>query len=390
MLHPTRPGTRPMKTGLQAVSARRILVRVNNWIGDVVMISPAMRAVRSTFPNAEITLLAKTWVLDALQAAPFCDRLIEYDRDRAHAGLTGRWTLIRSLRRERFDLALLFQRAFEAALFARLAGIPRRVGFRGDFRSWLLTDPLPLPVDGHHLEQFLCIAEAVGADVRDRRLSFHLTPHARDAALNFLREHSLEKEVLRIAIHPGASKPARAWHPERFGAVASALVREYGVRPLLFGTQDDERALEKIRSSVGNSCFVSAVGQNLQEMAAVLEHCHLLVCNDSGPMHIAAALRVPVVAIFGPGSPDRTRPFTDPALCRVLTHLYPCSPCRQEFFKECHAAPSGKPHCLEDVTSEEVLRACRELLGHLTHVAAPSAASASIDSSGESPAPSAI
>jgi ADP-heptose:LPS heptosyltransferase len=202
----------------------------------------------------------------------------------------------------------------------------------------------------------------VGARLEDRRLSFHLTPAARDASLRFLREQGLESMPLRVAIHPGASKLPRSWHPERFGAVARMISNEYGIRPLLLGTERDSPALEVIRSVGGPACILPPRGQNLQEAAALLERCHLLVCNDSGPMHIAAALGVPVVAIFGPGSPDRTGPWMDPAFCRVLTRRYPCSPCRQNFFKECRPAPSGKPLCLEEVSLEDAVLACRELL----------------------------
>jgi len=327
------------------------------------MISPAMRAVRKSFPEAEITLLAKTWVLDALRGSPYYDHLIEYDRQGNHATWAGRWKLIEQLRKEQFDLALLFQKAFEAALLARMARIPRRVGFQSDSRGWLLTESLPLPQEGHHVEHFLRVAGALGADTTDCRLSYHLTPQARDAAIRFLREHGILEGALRIALHPGASKPPRAWHPERFGEVALALARDHGATPLLFGTGYDRQALAMIRSVVGPACIFPPEGQSLQEMAALLEHCHLLICNDSGPMHIAAALRVPVVSIFGPGTPSRTGPFSDEELFRVVSRHFPCSPCRQKFYEECLPAPSGKPICLEEVTSSEVLDACRDLLG---------------------------
>jgi lipopolysaccharide heptosyltransferase II len=344
-------------------SVGKILVRVNNWIGDVVMISPAMRAVRKAFPRAEISLLAKTWVLEALQGSPYYDHLIEYDRDGDHASWVGRWKLIERLRKERFDLALLFQKAFEAAVFARIACIPRRVGFQSDWRGWLLTDPLPLPMGGHHVDHFLKIVEALGADTTDRRLSYHLTPQARDAAIRFLRRHGILQGRLRIALHPGASKPPRAWHAERFGEVAAALAQGFGAIPIFFGTGHDLQAIERIRSLVGGTCVFPPEGQSLQEMAALLEHCHLLVCNDSGPMHIAAALRVPVVSIFGPGTPSRTGPYAEEGLFRAVTRQFPCSPCRQKFFEECLPAASGKPTCLEEITSAEVLGACRDLLG---------------------------
>ena len=360
---------------------RKILIRVNNWIGDVVMISPALRGVRRAHPGAEITLLAKSWVVDCLQGSPYFDHLIEYDREGAHAGWGGRWKLIRRLRKERYDMALLFQKAFEAAVFAYLAGVPRRVGFRTDARGWLLTDPLPLPKEGHHVEQFLRIAEAAGADIWDRRLSFHVTAAARDSAFRYLHQHGLWDAPLRIGIHAGASKAPRAWHASRFAEVATALSSQTGARILLFGSDAEAPLLETIRRSAGEACLVPTRGQSLQVMAALMEHCHLLVCNDSGPMHVAAALRVPVVALFGPGSPERTGPYTDPAMARVLTRHYPCSPCRQEFFEECRPAESGKPFCLEEISAQEVVSACRDLLGLPARTAVGTPGSVSFEAS---------
>jgi ADP-heptose:LPS heptosyltransferase len=113
---------------------------------------------------------------------------------------------------------------------------------------------------------------------------------------------------------------------------------------------------------VGPQAILPPEGQTIKEMAAVLERCHLLVCNDSGPMHVAVALRIPVVAVFGPGHPSRSGPYTDGRNFRVLYEGYPCSPCRQKFFEECIPAPSGKPYCMEDVSEETVERACGELL----------------------------
>src|SRR5262249_31302301 len=142
---------------------RRILVRANNWIGDVVMISPAVKALRERFTGAEIAILARPWVLDALAANPFFDRLIPYESPGRHAGLFGRLRLAAQLRRDRFDMAVLFQKAFEAAFLAKAAGIPVRVGHATDRRSWLLTDRVPVTPESelrHHVDFFLEVAEA--------------------------------------------------------------------------------------------------------------------------------------------------------------------------------------------------------------------------------------
>lgn len=342
---------------------RRILIRVNNWIGDVVMVSPAMRSIRRRFPDAEITLLAKPWVLDALRGSPVYDRLIEYDREGPHAGLAGRWRLIRSLRKRHFDLAILFQKALEAAVLARAAGIPLQIGFGTDGRRWLLTHPLEAPAEGHHVDGFLRIARALGCETSDRRLSFEIDQQARDAVWGFLSGIGLGGDGLRVAFHPGASKPPRSWHPERFAEVASALYRSFDLRPVLLGSDPDRPVLERMARVIGPAAALPPQGMTLRMMAAILERCHLLVCNDSGPMHVAVALRVPVVAVFGPGHPERTGPAFNRGLARVVTADYPCSPCRQRFFQECIPAPSGKPYCMEDIPVEAVVRACRVMLG---------------------------
>ncbi len=150
---------------VEPANIRRILVRANNWIGDVVMISPAIRALRERFPGAEIAILARPWVCDALAANPFFDRLIPYEVPGRHGGLPGRLRLVRELRKDRFDLAVLFQKAFDAAFLAAAAGIPIRVGHDTDHRGLLLTDRVPITPGSarrHHVDFFLEVAIACG------------------------------------------------------------------------------------------------------------------------------------------------------------------------------------------------------------------------------------
>src|SRR5947208_1082646 len=144
-----RGGRRPM-TPIDPAGIRRILIRVNNWIGDVVMISPAVRALRAHYPGARVALLAKSWVIDTLRGDPVYDDLIEYDSAVRHRGLRGRLRLAAALRRERFDLAVLFQKAFDAAALAFLAGVRHRVGYATDRRALLLTRALPPPPADTH------------------------------------------------------------------------------------------------------------------------------------------------------------------------------------------------------------------------------------------------
>jgi lipopolysaccharide heptosyltransferase II len=351
-------------TPIRPGEVHRILIRANNWIGDVVMISPAVRAIREHFRDARIAMLAKRWVLDALAGQPYYDDLIEYDDDGAHRGLTGRLRLAGRLRAGRFDLAILFQKAFDAAFLAAAGGARRRVGYATDGRRWLLTHPLPPPPpDTHHAEAFLAIARAVGCPVRDPRPVFHVDPRARVAAESILAGAGLGAGAPLVALHPGASKPPRAWHAGRFAELGSRLARRTGARILVLGGPGEVSLLRGIAAAMPEgTALIADPRLPLQVAAGLLLGCRLFVGNDSGPMHLAAALGVPTLGLFGPGDPARTLPRDATGGARALGRSYPCSPCRQEFFHECPPAPSGKPFCLEEIGVDEVERAALDLM----------------------------
>ena len=322
---------------------RRILIRANNWIGDVVMISPAVRAIREHFAGARIAILAKSWVLEALRGNPCYDDLIEYDDEGTHRGLAGRLRLATLLRRQRFDMAVLFQKAFEAAAFAWLAGARLRVGHATDRRTLLLTHALPLPPPGtHHVEIFLGLARFLGCPIRDTVPGFHVDEAAREGAGALLASAGAAAHAPWVAIHPGASKEPRAWHAERFGELGRRLAAA-GAHLVLLGGPGDRATLERIAARVpADRCLLPSGTISIAQMGALLERCDLFVGNDSGPMHVAAALRVPTVALFGPGDPARTAPLAPAERLAVISKRYPCSPCRQDFFRECPPSPTTR------------------------------------------------
>ncbi len=350
---------------------RRIVIRVNNWIGDVVMISPAVRAIREHFREARIAILAKRWVLDTLRGDPFYDDLIEYDDAGAHRGLAGRLRLASSLRRQRFDLAILFQKAFDAAALAFLSGARFRIGYATDARSWLLTHALePPPSDTHHVEVFLGIARALGCTIDNALPSFHLNATDRAEAESLLNRAGISGLRPLVTFHPGASKEPRAWHPDRFAALGRRLSERHGARVILLGSYGERGLLERIAGGIPREAvFLPATDLRIKVAAAIVERCHLFVGNDSGPMHMAAALGVPTVAIFGPGTPRRTAPLASRGRVVTLTKDYPCSPCRQVVFREYPASPAGKPFCLEEIQIDEVERAAVGLLARAGGVA---------------------
>jgi len=190
------------------------------------------------------------------------------------------------------------------------------------------------------------------------------TGPVRAAADAFLVERGVRGGDRRplVAIHPGASRPERAWSAERFGELARRVAAT-GARVLVLGGPRDLEAAARVLTAAGPAAVDGARLGSLGRMAALVARCDLFVGNDSGPAHIAAAVGTRTVSIFGPGVPWKTAPYVPASRRREVTRHFPCAPCRQEFFAECMPAPSGKPWCLESVSVDDAFAAVRELLG---------------------------
>ncbi len=331
------------------------------------MISPALKALRETYPSARIEIVARPHVHDCFLEHPWIDEVVLHEPNGRHRGPGGFIRFSRDLARRKYDVAVLFQKAFGAALMARLAGIPRRIGFDTDRRGFLLTDPIAETEEArriHHVDYFLQVARAAGCDVNglERRVYFHVDDDSRRLASRRLEEGNADRYSLLAAFAPGASKPPRAWHADRFAEIARHLATERGAGILVLGGPGDTGAARTILEAAGGRGIDATGRTTVREMAAIIEKCAIFIGNDSGPMHVAAALRIPILAFFGPGTPEKTAPYTDPERFIALTRRFPCSPCRQDFFKECEAAPSGKPMCLETITVDQARVAADDLL----------------------------
>jgi heptosyltransferase-2 len=328
---------------------RNILVRAPNWIGDAVMAIPALSALRAQFPKARITLLAKPPVAALFAHHPDVDRVIVYERPGIHAGVGGLWRLIQSLRKAHFDLALLLQNAFEAALIASAAGIPTRMGYATDGRRFLLTDPLPKQ-DLHRRLQYLALLDRLGGVQKDGLPYLVVSDAERQEARRLLESEGVTTGDRLVGIHPGAAYgPAKRWSPARFAALADALAEALQVKPVLFGSAGEIPIVEEIRRAMKSSAVSLAGKSTVRQMMAAFTHCQLLVTNDSGPMHVAAALGVPVVALFGPTNPMATSPAGS-GTTRIVYRKVDCAPCTHRVCPIDH-------RCMEGISVEAVLEA---------------------------------
>ncbi len=301
-----------MAKSKQLSNIRRILIRSANWVGDAIMTTPAVEAIRRNFPGAGITLLAKPWVLPVFAHNPHVDEVMVYEADGRHRGALGTLRLSRDLRRRRFDLAILFQNAFEAALISRLAGIPNRLGFTTDARTLLLTHRVrtwPALKKGHLVDYYNGLLADAGLTVVHRHLQLFIQPEEFQAARRMLVKMGIAGDIPIVGINPGATYgTAKRWPRDRFVELSRRLIRQRHSQVLVFGGPGEARLGAEIGRRVGPGCHDLCARTSLREAMALIGCCHAFVTNDSGLMHVAAALDIPQVAIIGPTDATATGP----------------------------------------------------------------------------------
>ena len=323
----------------QQLKPFRILIRSSNWLGDAVMSVPAVRAIKKGRPDAHLTILAPEKI------APMWKLILEVDEilSLPNKSLFSAARLI--ARQARFDAAVLFPNSLRVALEAWR--IPRKVGYRGHARSWLLNqivrEPRQPGPPEHHATRFLRIADDCGADVnlnQPRQTLLPLTLNAKDRKF--------------LGLCPGAEYgPAKRWLPERFAEAATAISAQSKAKWILFGTNKDKAIGDTISTALGENC-VNRIGQTtLDDLINELRGCRALLTNDTGTMHLAALLGVPVVAIFGSTEPALTGPIGNGHI--MVRHHVECSPC---FLRECPI----DFRCLKEVTIQEVVNAVMSIL----------------------------
>ncbi len=340
----------------------RILVRATNWVGDAVMSLPALRAIRGRFPRAHISILARPWVADLYAREPFCDRMLLYTPARGAGDWAAKWRLARTLAAEKFDCAILLPNAFEAALLAKLAGIPERIGYARDGRGWLLTRAVSVPERGEipRHERFYYVEMLHRAGLLDTlpasdAIRLDGAAQLRTAGEQRLQAAGLENAV--IGISPGAAYGgAKRWIPERFVAAAAEVADQLKAGVALFGSKEERELCGQLTEALGALGFTArnfAGETTLAEFIEMAAACRVYLTNDSGGMHIASALGVPTVAVFG-ATDDQTTGPTGP-LARVVREPVECSPC---LLRECPI----DHRCMTRVDARRVAQTALELL----------------------------
>lgn len=317
----------------------KTLLRATNWVGDVVLSLPALRALRESFPKDRLAVLARPWVAELYRLREEVDEVIVEERSGAHAGRLGRTRLVAELAGRKFDRVVLLPTSFGTALAAFRAGIPERVGWRGELRSPLLTralSPRVRPPGEHEVWKHLRLVEAAGA----RRPEFPDTSWPagraeRDAASRILGKAGLGKHAFLAAHVASFAHAAKRWETARFAALFSRLAAERDLRIVLLGSAAEGGQNAAVAAAVPDGKGIDLSGRTtLPEALGVLSMARVFAGNDSGLAHLAAAAGTPTVVVFGPTDPDATRPWDGPRgdgkppRVTVVRRAPLCAPCR--------------------------------------------------------------
>ena len=342
---------------------KRILVRGPNWLGDAVMCEPALRGLRRLFPDAQISLLVKPAVADLFTGHPALTRVLTYDSKGRHAGLFGKWALAEQLRRQSFDLAVLFQNAFEAAFLTFLAGVPRRYGYATDGRSLLLSNPVAVPDRSaltHQVRYYWDLLKPLGLTGDPSAPELVVSPEEEQAMAGRLAQGGLTANDVVVGINPGSTYGgAKRWLPERYAEATERLCRtiresrNQQVGVVIFGAKGEEQLGREIAARLSSRFLVLSGATTIRELMAALKRCAMLLTNDTGPMHIASAFQVPLVAIFGPTDWRTTSPFG--SAHAIVRQPVDCAPC---MLRECPI----DHRCMTRVTVDQVYEAATKQL----------------------------
>lgn len=352
-------GLEAVRPQARAGDFRRILVVRTDRIGDVLLSTPVIRALREEFPCAYIAMMVSPYARDIVEGNPCLDEVIVYDKEGRHKSWKGSVKFAFSLRRKKFDLALVLHPANRAHIVTFIAGIPRRVGYDRKF-AFLLTDRIKHTKqfgERHELDYTLDFVRYLGIEPRDKSMFMPLRRESESWADELLSEQGINESDKLLVIHPSASCPSRLWPLDRFAQAADRLVDKYGFKTVVIASPRDTARAKAVIGNMRHPAINLAGKTSVSQMASLLRRCRLFISNDTGPVHIAASLDIPVISIFGRKqrglSPKRWGPLgkngrflqKDAGCIECLAHN-----CVKEFA------------CLKAISVDEVVSAADRLL----------------------------
>ena len=333
---------------------KHILVMRYRFIGDTVLTVPFLRNLREAFPAARIDLMIEPFSGDVIKGCPYVDQVIPFEFKTIHTysattsrgkfeGYRHYWKLIRE---NGYDAAFVLKRSLSSALLVRAAGVARRIGFATEGRGILLTDPVTYRHDQHEVENFLDCLRALDIPVTSKALELWPAAENDSKVEGLFRDKGWSPGDFKVVIHPAASLPAKQWPLDRFGAVMKVLRNKYKARFIYTGAKGDAHLYRDIESH-GPFDGLDLCGKTtLHENVSVYRACHLFFGVDSGPMHMAAACGLPVIALFGPTDERKWGPWGEGH--SIISKRLSCHPCKPHKCSE--------NECMQLITVEDAVQ----------------------------------
>jgi heptosyltransferase-2 len=339
----------------------KVLVVQTSFLGDTVLTLPLLSEIKRRFPSSQLSLLCTPLGQALLTGHPAVDETIVDDKKSADRGWLGLWRKAKLLRKKGFTLALCPHKSFRSGLLLFLAKIPYRVGFAQSKSSFLFHVRVNRNAERHDVERTLSILEGVGIRTEEceRLLDLPISAETREEVAQRLRSLGVDTSRLLVGLHPGSVWATKRWSAEGFARLIGMLKEKYSCEILLFGGPEDAEVIAQVQNLCGDRAVSLIERIALPELPAALGLCKVLVTNDSGPMHVAVARAVPVVAIFCATTPGLGfYPYSSKAI--VLEKDLPCRPCSSHGGRRC---PLGTEDCIRLIGPEQVFQAVERLLG---------------------------
>jgi len=344
----------------------RILIVKLSSIGDVVHSLPTLKALRDAYPQAYIAWVVEEKSKDIITDNPLLDEVIIFEKERwkkelfktkgTKESLLDVYNFAKTLREKKFDVAIDLQGLLRSSLIAYFSGAKIRVGYRdsGEMSHIFYNLKVDSNESGiHAVDRHLYIAKFLGANINNVEFPLWISKEERNFAKKVLSEHNISRKDLLIGLNAGASIQHNRWDKERFAKLGDILIEKHEANIILFGGKQDVKLVQEIYEMMRNKPINLAGKTTMKQLASIIEYCNLFIGNDTGPLHIAVAMKVPVVAIFGPADPKRTGPYGKQNI--VVYKKLSCSPCFR------HPTCSDFK-CMKLISVEEVLEAAERLL----------------------------
>jgi heptosyltransferase-2 len=334
---------------------KRILIIQTAFIGDVILSTPLIRALRESFPQSFISFLLIPKTYNLLENNPYLDERLVYEKRK---GFISFLKIISQIKERSFDLAVIPHRSLRSALLAYWGGIPERIGFNKSAGSALLTQRVIYRTDVHEVDRNLSLLSGISDNSSDA--SPELFPSSSDFAYvrKLLLDSSVSDKDKIVGIAPGSVWATKRWLPERFAEVAQFLTERANVKVILLGSEDDRNLCGRIADLMRDKPLILAGRTTLLQSAAVISLCKVILSNDSAPVHMASAMKRPVVAIFGSTIPKfGFAPYRVDHV--ILQKQMDCRPCGIHGKRKCPQKHFG---CMKEISTEEVFEAVLSLL----------------------------